>query len=49
MTALEPMIALYAAHRKAGEGFGAFCLRYGVEAMRQAVVDAHAAQHKWAA
>lgn len=37
--ALDPMFALWKDHRKVGEGFGNFCQRYGIAAVKQ-----HAAQ-----
>ena len=38
--ALEPMFALWKNNRNNGEGFGNFCHRYGVAAVKQAAVDA---------
>ncbi len=48
-TALEPMIALYAKERQQDEGFGDFCVRYGVQRVKQVVLDAFGAEYKWAA
>ena len=45
--ALEPMFALWHRRRDAGEGFGDFCLRFGVDAMKQAAISA-AAGADWA-
>jgi len=45
--ALEPMFALWKSARRAGEGFGDFCLRRGVAAVKQHAVDA-AAGADWA-
>jgi sulfite reductase (ferredoxin) len=38
--ALEPMFAIWKQKREAGEGFGNFCHRYGVAAVKQVAVDA---------
>ena len=37
---LDPLFAVYAAEREAGEGFGDFCHRYGVARLREVVVPA---------
>ncbi|NBX02748.1 MAG: NADPH-dependent assimilatory sulfite reductase hemoprotein subunit [Alphaproteobacteria bacterium] len=42
--ALEPMFALWSKERKASEGFGDFCHRYGVEAVKQDALAALAGQ-----
>ena len=36
-TALDPLFALLAASRRGGEGFGDFCHRIGLEALRQII------------
>lgn len=46
-TVLEPMFALWKAQRKAGEGFGDFCARHGVGAVKQAAIDALQPTHDW--
>ncbi|MDE3016511.1 MAG: NADPH-dependent assimilatory sulfite reductase hemoprotein subunit [Pseudomonadota bacterium] len=38
--ALDPMFALWKEKRNAGEAFGNFCQRYGIAAVKQAVMDA---------
>jgi sulfite reductase (ferredoxin) len=38
--ALDPLFAVYAAEREAGEGFGDFCHRYGVARLRGVVAQA---------
>ncbi len=48
-TALEPMLVFYKANRQAEEGFGNFCYRYGIEAIKKNAVEALSANHKWAA
>lgn len=48
VTALEPVLALYVAHRVPQEGLGDFCHRYGMEQIKQAAVAA-LPDHKWAA
>lgn len=48
-TALEPLIALYAKQRGQGEGLGDFCHRYGMERIKQAVLETLGVEHKWAA
>lgn len=45
-SALEPMLALWAGEREAGEGFGDFCTRHGVDQVKQSTVDA--VEAKWA-
>lgn len=45
--ALSPMFALWHEKRQAGEGFGDFCLRHGIETVKQAAVTA-AGGAKWA-
>ena len=44
--ALDPMFALWKAKREPGEGFGNFCHRYGVDAVKQTAVSALAVE--WA-
>jgi len=44
--ALDPMFAIWKEKREPGEGFGNFCHRYGVAAVKQAAVEALAAD--WA-
>lgn len=46
--ALDPMFALWKDRRGAGEGFGDFCHRYGVAAVKQAAVDALQPAADWA-
>lgn len=46
---LEPMFSLYAQKHVEDEGFGDFCERYGVEKVKQTVVDALGSTYKWAA
>jgi len=41
---LDPLFALYAADRNAGEGFGDFCHRVGVPALQQALARYHGAR-----
>lgn len=48
-TALDPMVALYAANKNKGEGFGDFCLRYGIDKVVANVKQTYAGQYKWAA
>jgi len=38
--ALDPMFAIWKEKREPGEGFGNFCHRYGVDAVKQAAVEA---------
>jgi sulfite reductase (ferredoxin) len=38
---LDPLFALYAAERRAGEGFGDFCNRVGEGALRRAIASGH--------
>lgn len=45
--ALEPMFALWRDKREGGEGFGDFCHRFGIEAVKQATMAAHAGKD-WA-
>lgn len=47
--ALDPMVALYAANKNKGEGFGDFCLRYGIDKVVANVKQTYAGQYKWAA
>lgn len=44
---LSPMFALWHQKREAGEGFGDFSLRYGIDAVKQTAVDA-VGDVKWA-
>jgi sulfite reductase (ferredoxin) len=46
--ALDPMFALYAANKNAGEGFGDFCTRYGIDKVKESA-KASLTQYKWAA
>lgn len=46
--ALDPMFALYAANKNAGEGFGDFCHRYGIDKVKENA-KASLTQYKWAA
>jgi sulfite reductase (ferredoxin) len=48
-TALEPLFLSYKSQRKAGEGFGNFCHRQGLDVMRKTAMDALSATYKWAA
>lgn len=48
-TALEPMVALYKSGRNANEGFGDFCHRHGIAAVKKTATDALSTQYKWAA
>lgn len=48
-TVLEPMFISYKENHKAEEGFGDFCHRYGIEAVKKAAVDSLSTNHKWAA
>ncbi len=37
--ALDPLLALFARHREEGEGFGDFCYRMGMPALREALAE----------
>ncbi len=39
--ALDPLFALFASARAAGEGFGDFCHRVGMPALQQALAASH--------
>lgn len=47
--ALEPMFKLFKEKKNAGEGFGDFCNRFGIEAVKAEAIKSLAPQHKWAA
>ena len=47
-TVLDPMFALFVSERRAGEGFGDFCHRYGEVKVAETAAAALIAQHKWA-
>jgi sulfite reductase (ferredoxin) len=47
LAALEPMFALWSKERKGGEGFGDFCHRYGIGAVKDFALGALAGQ-EWA-
>ena len=47
--ALDPMFALYAANKNAGEGFGNFCTRHGIDKVVATVKQAYTGKYKWAA
>ena len=47
--ALDPMMALYAANKNKGEGFGNFCTRYGIDKVVANVKQTYAGKYKWAA
>lgn len=47
-TALEPMFVSYKQNRKSGEGFGDFCRRLGIDAIKKNAA-ASLSQYKWAA
>ncbi len=48
-TALDPFFASYARNRENGEGFGDFCHRYGIGALRDEASGSLSSQFKWAA
>ena len=47
--ALEPMFKLFKEKKKEKEGFGDFCHRFGVDAVKAEVIKTLAPQFKWAA
>ncbi len=47
--ALEPMFSLYKEKKNDGEGFGDFCHRHGVEAVKTHVKNILGSAYKWAA
>jgi sulfite reductase (ferredoxin) len=44
-----PLFRAYKANRNAGEGFGDFCTRHGIEATKKIASDALASTYSWAA
>jgi sulfite reductase (ferredoxin) len=46
---LDPLFAVYAAERQAGEGFGDFCKRHGIAELREVVVRSRSGKVKDAA
>lgn len=47
-TALEPMFEVFAANKNDHEGFGDFCVRYGIDKLAAHAESILGAEHKWA-